>query len=179
MKESTEKDKCLKSKLLGGKNPEYRNLWKAIHCSLGFFLLEISTNTVQNVQSTAFSDNGYDAMGFLMLSLSYACLAMGCLFAPRVMEKVGFRFCMMAGSFFDTCWIVAQLAPAFKALNPHSESLFLSESFIVIANTIASITSGLGAALLWVAQGKYISDCATPNTKGFFFGAFWAIYMAS
>lgn len=118
-------------------------------------------------------------MGFIMLSLGYAFLAIGCLFAPRVMDKFGFRFCMMAGSFFDACWILAQVAPAMKARNPESQDFLLSDSFILIANLVASISSGLGSALLWVAQGKYISECATPNTKGFYFGFFWAIYMAS
>jgi len=39
--------------------------------------------------------------------------------------------------------------------------------------------NGLGEAIMWVAQGKYIADCATENNKGFFFGYFWAYYMSS
>ena len=42
-----------------------------------------------------------------------------------------------------------------------------------------SVLGGLGEAIMWVAQGKYISDCATEKTKGFFFGYFWIFYMAS
>jgi MFS family permease len=42
-----------------------------------------------------------------------------------------------------------------------------------------SILGGLGEAIMWVAQGKYISDCATEKTKGFFFGYFWIFFMAS
>lgn len=38
---------------------------------------------------------------------------------------------------------------------------------------------GLGESVQWVAQGKYIADCATDATKGFFFGYFWAYFMAS
>jgi hypothetical protein len=30
-----------------------------------------------------------------------------------------------------------------------------------------------------VGQGKYVSDCATEETKGFFFSYFWAFYMSS
>ena len=32
---------------------------------------------------------------------------------------------------------------------------------------------------MWVAQGKYISDCATEKSKGFYNGYFWAFYMCS
>ena len=35
--------------------------------------------------------------------------------------------------------------------------------------------NGLGQGLQWVAQGKYISDCAATETKGFFFGYFWGV----
>ena len=39
--------------------------------------------------------------------------------------------------------------------------------------------NGFGAALLWVAQGKYISECANAENKGIFNGIFWAFYMSS
>ena len=33
--------------------------------------------------------------------------------------------------------------------------------------------------MLWVAQGKYVGECANDEFKGFFFGYFWAFFMAS
>jgi hypothetical protein len=33
--------------------------------------------------------------------------------------------------------------------------------------------------LLWVAQGEYVSNCASESTKGFYFGHFWALYMSA
>ena len=161
------------------KNPDYANFWKATFCSLGFFLLQISTNTVQQVQSQAFYDNGYGGLGFFMLGLSYGCLGICCLFAPFTLDKIGPKKCMVAGSIFDTLWILAQMAPALKQKNPSSDSFFYSSGFIIFSNAFAAITSGIGSSLLWVAEGKYISDCATEKSKGFFFGYFWAFYMAS
>jgi hypothetical protein len=46
-------------------------------------------------------------------------------------------------------------------------------------NMILSAVSGFLGSLLWVAEGKYISDCATEETKGFYFSYFWAFYMQS
>jgi hypothetical protein len=33
--------------------------------------------------------------------------------------------------------------------------------------------AGFGAALIWVAQGDYISQCSSESTQGFYFGYFW------
>jgi MFS family permease len=43
----------------------------------------------------------------------------------------------------------------------------------------AAIFNGFGAGILWCAFGVYISECATPTTKGFYFGLFWFFYMMS
>jgi len=42
-----------------------------------------------------------------------------------------------------------------------------------------SAICGIGNSLVWPAQGKYIADCANEDTKGFFYGYFWAYYMSS
>lgn len=42
-----------------------------------------------------------------------------------------------------------------------------------------SVIGGYGQAILWTAQGEYVSLCAKEETKGFYFGFFWTIYMSS
>lgn len=59
------------------------------------------------------------------------------------------------------------------------EPFYFSDYFILPTSALAALISGVGSSLLWVAQGNYISECACPRTKGFFFGYFWAFYMAS
>ena len=44
---------------------------------------------------------------------------------------------------------------------------------------ICAIINGFGASLIWVSNGSYISACATPKTKGLFYGFFWVVYMSS
>jgi len=39
--------------------------------------------------------------------------------------------------------------------------------------------NGFGAGILWVAQGKYISQCASDLNKGLFNSYFWAFFMSS
>jgi len=44
---------------------------------------------------------------------------------------------------------------------------------------LGSVGSGLGQALLWIAQGEYIGMCATERTQGFYFGFFWGTFNIS
>ena len=38
----------------------------------------------------------------------------------------------------------------------------------------SSIFSGFGSALIWIANGEYITLCGTDENKGFYFGYLWA-----
>jgi len=44
---------------------------------------------------------------------------------------------------------------------------------------LAAVINGFGAALLWVAQGSYISQCAYQGNKGTYNAVFWFFYMGS
>jgi len=44
---------------------------------------------------------------------------------------------------------------------------------------LAAIINGFGASILWLAEGKYIANCATDSNKGLFNGTFWAIFMSA
>ena len=44
---------------------------------------------------------------------------------------------------------------------------------------LTAAINGAGAGILWVAQGKFISDCACKENVGFFNSYFWAFFMAS
>jgi hypothetical protein len=157
----------------------YRNLGRATHCSIAFFILSISANSVQNSESQAMDNNGFSHLGFFSLSLLYFSLGAGSLISSSVMAKLGVKQCMAIGAIFDAVWIICQIIPLRKSLNPGSDSLFLSDGFIYLTAMMSAVFDGLGNAIQWVAQGKYIADCATEKTKGFFFSYFWAYYMAS
>jgi hypothetical protein len=95
------------------------------------------------------------------------------------MDRIGVRTCMVIGCFCDTLYIVSCIPPALKSENPDSTSFFLTDGFIVGFSSVISVIDGIGDAIQWVANGVYISDCATESTKGFYFSYFMAYYMAS
>lgn len=39
--------------------------------------------------------------------------------------------------------------------------------------------TGAGQGIIWVAQGEYVSLCATEDTKGFYYAMYWGLYMMS
>jgi hypothetical protein len=96
------------------------------------------------------------------------------------MGKIGVKKSLMLGSVCDTLWILCSLPPALKAESDDPDSsVFFTHGFIYFISLFASVLDGFGDAVQWVAQGKYISDCATEKTKGFYFSYFWTYYMSS
>ncbi len=125
------------------------------------------------------SNDGYDLLGFFSLALLYFTMGLGCLFSTTIMDKIGVRTCMVIGSCCDFLWICSCIPAALSSEYPDSTSFFLSNGFIYASSSILSIVDGVGDAIQWVANGVYISDCATESKKGFYFSYFMAYYMAS
>jgi len=44
---------------------------------------------------------------------------------------------------------------------------------------VSSCLCGVGAGLIWVAQGKYVAECATDSNKGLFNSVFWVFFSIS
>jgi MFS family permease len=44
--------------------------------------------------------------------------------------------------------------------------------FIYAIILVVAAINGFGASILYVAQGKYLSECATEKTKGLFYGIY-------
>ena len=111
----------------------------------------------------------------------YLFTAVGSVFSTVIMNKIGSIKCMAFGSLFNLPWILslalAGLRHDYNGDGPRP--FYLATSFITFVVMLLSILNGLGQAIQWVGQGKYISDCATEETKGFFFSYFWALFMSS
>lgn len=71
------------------------------------------------------------------------------------------------------------ILPALKSENLDSDNVFLSNGFVYTVILITAWFNGFGQGVAQPASGKYISDCATEKTKGFYFAYFWSFYMGS
>lgn len=93
------------------------------------------------------------------------------------MQRIGDIKAMAYASLLSLPFIICLILPA---LNDHgSDKFFFSYGFVTVITIITSFLNGFGEGIAQPASGKFISDCATEKTKGFFFAYFWAFYMGS
>jgi MFS family permease len=55
----------------------------------------------------------------------------------------------------------------------------MNKQLIEVLIVLTGAINGFGAGILWVAQGKFISECACDENKGFFNSYFWCFFMSS
>ena len=79
------------------------------------------------------------------------------------------------------CQVVSAWKAATDGQDDHTDfQKFLFNNNVMITILIlGSVFAGFGQAIIWVAQGEYMSLCATESTSGFYMGYFWTLYMSS
>jgi MFS family permease len=95
------------------------------------------------------------------------------------MEKLGNVKTMAWGSVLCMAFVVSLIIPAIKSEDLTNENFFLSKAFVYPLMLFASIATGVGEGIAHPAASKYITDCTTEDTKGFYFAFFWSFYMGS
>ena len=108
---------------------------KVVHLALGFFFLFAAYNTIQNYVTTLLPG----CLGFTSLCVLYVSVCPSLLLAPDL-GKIGDRWTLVLGALCYSVWIASLTRPDIPSL--------------VIA---ASVIIGFGAAILWVAQGTYLT----------------------
>jgi len=123
--------------------------------------------------------NDFDGLGFYTLAVLYLVFSFCSFFSTAIVNKLGFKASLVIGGFCYFFWVFCFLAPCFKSEYPDSNIFLFNRNFITFLLFFTSCINGLGAGILWVAQGQYVADCATDRNKGFFYSYFWAWFMSS
>ncbi|KAA0186940.1 hypothetical protein FBUS_03204 [Fasciolopsis buskii] len=141
------------------------NLFNVILTGVSFLFLftafQSASLASQNVLEAAAREGGGPAavgIGYISLALVYASFATCNWFAPVVLMLLGHKYTMFAGAL---CYVLF-VASFFE---PHAWSLYL-----------ASLLNGLGAAILWTAQGAFITMCSDESNSNLHFSIFWALF---
>lgn len=108
----------------------------------------------------------------------------GAVLGASITSKIGLKQTFVVGFVCLSLMIFGQMLMAWRAEknkndNQDDSSFLTSKRFVVAFLYFTNIISGFGQAIIWVAQGEYVSLCANEYTKGFFFALFWAFYMGS
>ncbi|CDW79472.1 major facilitator superfamily protein [Stylonychia lemnae] len=126
------------------------------------------------------SSSNYEKLGFFCFSLDFLCYGIGCLSASFFVDKLGVKFCLSISATADTLWILAIIPPALSTDKTTNNDMFIrSNGFIYTTQILIQIIQGFCLGLKWVAGSKYISECATEETKGFYFSLYWGLFMVS
>ncbi|XP_027029646.1 UNC93-like protein MFSD11 isoform X2 [Tachysurus fulvidraco] len=116
----------------------------------------IEQTVVKSLDNATFSGSGYHSLGIIYGVFSFANL-----FAPSVVAVIGARFSMFISGLLYSGYIAVFIIPS-------------TWSFY-----FTSVLIGMGAALLWTAQGRFLvgnSDTSTINSNT---AIFWALLQCS
>ncbi|KAI2804911.1 DUF895 domain membrane protein [Blomia tropicalis] len=143
-----------------------RNFINVLILGLSFMLLFTSFQTggmIQGavVQSLKKYDSNYHADGFISMCIVYAVLAIANWFAPAVVNYLGPRVSMILSGLTYIVFIANFLYPLTWLLY------------------VVSVIVGLGAAVIWTAQGNYLTLCSNDQTMSRNSGLFWALLQCS
>jgi len=141
---------------------------------LAFLGLFTAFNTMGNIQQTILDSavnedldeesgyvEGFSATGFYSSAIIYAVFAVFSWFAPSVMVVLGLKVTMFLGAV-----TYPVLVASFFYLNDY---LYYSASALL----------GLGAAILWTAQGTFLTANSTKETMSRNAGVFWAMLQSN
>jgi len=144
------------------------NLYNVIHLGLSFLLIFASYNVAQTFQTSSdYAKDGAFAVGIIHLTLCLANLAL----SSYITRLLGVRLTLILSSLTYVSFIVANIKYNRWALY------------------ISAFLLGIGAALIWTAQGVFLAVSITKHervnnlvissTQGFINGIFLGIYQSS
>eukprot|EP00730_Choanoeca_flexa_P005767 TRINITY_DN12019_c1_g4_i4.p1 TRINITY_DN12019_c1_g4~~TRINITY_DN12019_c1_g4_i4.p1 ORF type:complete len:430 (+),score=70.69 TRINITY_DN12019_c1_g4_i4:104-1291(+) len=118
--------------------------------------------TSGSFQTTVLKDQNLgDSLGYQSLAIIYAVFAICNFVAPPIVKVLGPRLSMIFGSAMYALFIATFLKPAQWSI--------LGASALV----------GVGAAVLWTAQGNFLTINTTEENRGQMSGIFWALLQCS
>ena len=152
------------------------NFRRLLLLSVGFLLLFCVFFTAQSLAGNVLDNLGFGNLGFYSLAILYLVYAFASLFATPIVIKLGEPLSLTFGSLCYSTYIASFILASASIKYPE---INLYNSIIEKVIYIASAINGFGAAILWVAQGRYISRIATNQNKGAYNSIFWGFYQSS
>ena len=92
--------------------------------------------------------------------------------ASYMIARLGLKETLVLASLFEAAYVLLNVIPIVKLRNSKVQ-IFYFDDFVKFIIPLSQFLSGFGEALLWVGQGRYLSQCANKKIKGFYFSYFW------
>lgn len=145
-------------------SPEGKRLSNIIILGFGFMFMFTAFQTCGNIEQTvikSFNSSEFHGSGYTSMSIIYGVFSASNLIAPSVVTVVGPQLSMFFSGLLYSGYIA-------MFIHPYTWSFYT-----------ASVLVGIGAAVLWTAQGNVLAINSTDSTIGRNSGIFWALLQFS
>ena len=148
---------------------KYTNIGHVVYVSVTFFVFMTAFQTTRNQIESETEQNDFGELGAISLALIYLFVMISSFFSALIVLSIGQRLAFFIAATMYAIWVWCSLMIVYNVNH--------IATWIVIC--VTSALNGFGAALLWVSQGSYLTDCSNLNNRGFYNGLFWLIYQCS
>lgn len=145
-------------------SPEGKRLSNIIILGFGFMFMFTAFQTCGNIEQTvikSFNSSEFHGSGYTSMSIIYGVFSASNLIAPSVVTVIGPQLSMFFSGLLYSGYIA-------MFIHPYTWSFYT-----------ASVLVGIGAAVLWTAQGNVLAINSTDSTIGRNSGIFWALLQFS
>ncbi|XP_047428400.1 UNC93-like protein MFSD11 [Mugil cephalus] len=145
-------------------SPEGKRLLNIVILGFGFMFMFTAFQTCGNIEQTvikSFNSTDFQGSGYTSMAIIYGVFSASNLIAPSVVAIIGPQLSMFFSGLLYSGYIA-------MFIYPYTWSFYT-----------ASVLVGIGAAVLWTAQGNVLAINSTENTIGRNSGIFWALLQFS
>ncbi|XP_077412486.1 UNC93-like protein MFSD11 [Vanacampus margaritifer] len=144
--------------------PDGKKMMNVIVLGVAFMFIFTAFQTCGNIEQTvikSFNSTTFHASGYTSMAVIYGVFSASNLLAPSVVAVAGAQLSMFFSGLLYSAYIAV-------FVYPYTWSFYT-----------ASVLVGLGAAVLWTAQGNVLALNSDPRTIGRNSGVFWALLQFS
>uniref|UniRef100_A0A8C6WP21 Major facilitator superfamily domain containing 11 n=1 Tax=Neogobius melanostomus TaxID=47308 RepID=A0A8C6WP21_9GOBI len=144
--------------------PEGKRLLNIVILGFAFMFMFTAFQTCGNIEQTvliSFNSTDFHGTGYTSMAIIYGVFAASNLIAPSVVAVIGAQLSMFCSGLLYSAYIAMFIYP-------------FTWSFYT-----ASVLVGVGAAVLWTAQGNVLATNSSERTIGRNSGIFWALLQFS
>uniref|UniRef100_A0A3P9K8Q3 UNC93-like protein MFSD11 n=1 Tax=Oryzias latipes TaxID=8090 RepID=A0A3P9K8Q3_ORYLA len=141
-----------------------RRTYNVVILGLGFLFIFTAFTTCGNVEQTvvkSLDNSTFTGSGYHSLGIIYGVFSFSNLIAPTVVKVIGAKVSMFLSGLLYSGYIAVFIIPS-------TWSFYLT-----------SVLVGIGAALLWTAQGEFLIENSEASTINRNTGMFWALLQCS
>ncbi|CAF4085800.1 unnamed protein product [Rotaria sordida] len=121
----------------------------------------ISQSVLEGVKNETTHGNSFHGSGYISSAILYACVAITNIFSPTIVSMLRPAVAMFLGGTTYFLYVLSFIYP-------------MTWSYYIV-----SVLIGIGAAVLWTAQGVYLANNSNDLTISRNSGIFWALFQVS